>query len=244
MTARTNSDESHDGVWFQNSIALRGPPLVEAEELAEALLPKHLAVVVRRSSARLDEGVAEAPVVPLLMVVLEVLGEDGPEVALAERDDVVQTVFANAPDEALRVGVQIGRARRQPKDLDARAGEHAAERLRVERIPVDDEVTLLEEETVDGVGEVPRDLKHPRLAGGVSHTGEGDAPRGDLHHEEDVVADEADRGEDLGGEEVGRGDGVPVPANEGAPGRVLAPLEGAWSRGAIPSWRDAVSARR
>ena len=56
--------------------------------------------------------------------------------ALAEWDGVVQTVFADAADEALDVGLQIRRAGRQPEDLHARVGEHAAERIGVEPVAV------------------------------------------------------------------------------------------------------------
>jgi hypothetical protein len=48
-------------------------PFIEAQESAEALLPSHLAVVVRGSGPRVDQPVVEALVIALEVVVLDVV---------------------------------------------------------------------------------------------------------------------------------------------------------------------------
>jgi len=53
-------------------------------------------------------------------VVVDVFSENATQVSLAEDDDVIQALSANRTKEAFADWVQIGRARRNPHDLDPR----------------------------------------------------------------------------------------------------------------------------
>jgi len=191
--------------------------VVEVEEPPETLLAEHLTVVVHGAGAGVDERVVETLVVPLLVVVLEELAENAAEVGFAEGDDVVEALVADGAHEALGVGVEIGTAWRDADDAHALVGEQPTERGGVEWVAVGDQEALAGEEAIERVGEVATDLLHPGVGGPVDDAREMDPPGRELDDEEDVVADQAEEGEDLDGEEVRRGDGVPVAAQEGAP---------------------------
>jgi hypothetical protein len=55
-----------------------------------------------------DESVLESLMVPLAMVVLDKLDQRTPEVALAERDHVVESLLSDRSYESLRVGIGVG----------------------------------------------------------------------------------------------------------------------------------------
>jgi hypothetical protein len=61
--------------------------------------------------SRERDDVAQPLVVPLLVVVRDVLAQDGAQVGFAERDDLRETLALDGPHEALSMGVQIRRAR-------------------------------------------------------------------------------------------------------------------------------------
>ena len=76
---------------------------------------------------------------------------------------------------------------------------------------------LVEKKPVDAIDEIARDLHHPRGVGVWRGPGEADAPGGQFDGDEHVDGDEAARRPDLDGEEIGRGEGAPMRAQEGAP---------------------------
>lgn len=59
---------------------------------------------------RLDDPV-EALVNPLVMIVLEVLGQDVPQLLFSGEDEMTETFLFYGPDEPLGVGIQIRTAR-------------------------------------------------------------------------------------------------------------------------------------
>jgi hypothetical protein len=56
--------------------------------------------------------------------VRDVLGQGLPEVPLAEGNDAIETFLFNGPDEALGVGVGIGRLKRRLHDMDSGILQH------------------------------------------------------------------------------------------------------------------------
>ena len=62
---------------------------------------------------RLNRHIADALVWPLGVVVFDVLIEHVPQLLLSEEDHLVQAFLLDGSDEALRVGVEVRRARRQ-----------------------------------------------------------------------------------------------------------------------------------
>ena len=105
---------------------LRSAPSIGAQESTEALLPDHFGVVIRGSGARLDEAVAEALVVALKMVVLEVLAENVPEMGHAQRDDVIEALLADGAHESFRVGVEVRASSGESDDVDPGVFEKSA----------------------------------------------------------------------------------------------------------------------
>ena len=66
------------------------------------------------------------------------------------------------------------------------------------------------EEAVAGVGQVSRDLRHPRLVRLTRDPGDLHGAGLELHDEEDDVPDQSGHGQHLDGEEVGRRQPVPM----------------------------------
>ena len=126
----------------------------------------HLAVVVGRAGSRFDELVVEALVVAFDMVVLEVFAEHASEMRLAEGNGVLEAVIANGADEPFGVRVQIRTSRWEADHFDPNIGEESAERGGVERIAVEDQEALAEEEAVEEVpaGGPRRDLRARALS--------------------------------------------------------------------------------
>ncbi len=75
---------------------------------------------------RIDESVAEALVVSLMMVVHQELVDGSAKRILAKEDHAIQTALSYGPDPSLGVSVQIRRPRRKPHGFDARTLEQVA----------------------------------------------------------------------------------------------------------------------
>ena len=64
---------------------------------------------------------------PLGVVVRDVLADESAQMALAERDDTVETLLFDRPDKPFGVGVEIGTLRRQSDGLDATTRQELGE---------------------------------------------------------------------------------------------------------------------
>jgi hypothetical protein len=84
-----------------------------------------------------------------------------PKVALAQRNDLGQTLGLDGANESLRVGVQVGASRRELHCLDAARIEKLPERLCEQWIAIVDEVASSVQESIIGIGEISRNLLHP-----------------------------------------------------------------------------------
>ena len=140
-----------------------------AEDPTESFAPADGAVARPRERQRND--VAEALVVPLVVIVFDVLANERSQVLLTERDDVPQALGLDRTDEALGVRVQVRASRRKAKQLHVGGREQRLELGRVQRVPVHDQVASLPEEAARHVGEVAADLRHPRAVGAVREAG-------------------------------------------------------------------------
>jgi hypothetical protein len=58
---------------------------------------------------RVNQFIGEALMIALAMVVLDVLGDRAPEMALAERDDPIEAFLLDRPHEAFGVGIRVRR---------------------------------------------------------------------------------------------------------------------------------------
>src|SRR5262249_51140218 len=66
------------------------------------------------------------------------------------------------------------------------------------------------QEPIFGIGEIARDLDHPRAVRLGTDAGDFDARSAELHDEVDVVPDQSTDGEDLHSEKITRRNGAPV----------------------------------
>ena len=65
-----------------------------------------------------DQFVLKALVVSLTVVMLDVLGDRPSEMAFTERNHAVEALVFDRADEALRVGVRVGRPKRRLHHAD------------------------------------------------------------------------------------------------------------------------------
>ena len=84
----------------------------------------------------LQKPVVESLMVALAVVVLNVLLREEADVALTERDHTSETFLFDRPNKPFGVRVEIGTPRRQPKGLDAGAGQEVGNDMGIEGIPV------------------------------------------------------------------------------------------------------------
>ena len=82
--------------------------MIRSQQSAEALDTDDLTVTALMP--RLDDPI-DALVNPLMMIVLEILREDVPQLLFGEEDQVIETLLFDGSHEAFRVGVQIGTTR-------------------------------------------------------------------------------------------------------------------------------------
>jgi len=209
-----------------SAIRLRRRGVVVLEQSAEPHSAKDTGLTRTKINAtfRGDAAVSEPLMYSFRMVMDHVFSDRAMEMPLAERNDPVETLAANRAHPSLHECVQVRAAAREPADPRPMILEEPAELSGEERVAVDDQHPRLPEEAVEGVGQVPRDLHHPLLAGIARDPSDMDSPGLELHDEEDVVADEAAKGEHLDREEVGPEEPVPVRREEVAPGGLAAPF--------------------
>jgi pSer/pThr/pTyr-binding forkhead associated (FHA) protein len=95
-------------VVFRSSIAAlsRDLSLIEVEDAAEALSALDTAGAGRSARLRQGDDVADTLMVPFVVVVLDVLGQDMTQVALAERDHVAKAFLTDGSHEAFRERVE------------------------------------------------------------------------------------------------------------------------------------------
>ena len=116
-------------VQFSADPTTRGP-LVEIEQSAKPLAVPHAAGPVGGWRAR-DESIGETVMIPLAppMIVVDELRDQVPQVPLAERNDAIETLLLDRPDESHGVthGVTSGvrRAFRRQDHADASLARHA-----------------------------------------------------------------------------------------------------------------------
>ena len=116
-------------VQFSADPTTRGP-LVEIEQSAKPLAVPHAAGPVGGWRAR-DKSIGETVMIPLAppMIVVDELRDQVPQVPLAERNDAIETLLLDRPDESHGVthGVTSGvrRAFRRQDHADASLARHA-----------------------------------------------------------------------------------------------------------------------
>ena len=135
----------------------------------------------------MQELVVESLVVSLTMVMLDVLVDDEAQMPLAERDDTMEALLFDRPDEPLGIGVEIRALRRQPDWPNIATCQDLAKDPRVEGIAVMNQLARGPQEAVDRIGQIAGHLLQPPAIG--LRVDPGDVyPAGlQLDHEEDEI---------------------------------------------------------
>ncbi len=97
-----------------------------------------------------------------LVVVVTVVSENSSQVRLIQDNEPIQTLLAQCPNPSLRIGIGIRRATRRPNDFYSFGLEHRIESSGEFRVPIMDQETYRQLVLVQGPGQLPRLLGHPR----------------------------------------------------------------------------------
>ena len=141
--------------------ASRRLAMVGSQQSAESFDADNLALVP--FVLWLDDLV-DALVYPLMMIVLEILGQDVPQLLFGEEDQVTETLLFDGSHEAFRVGIQIGAAWGQFHWLHPGGLENTLKLGRIQWVAVMDQVLLASEEA-SVTAYVSSDLRHPGTVG-------------------------------------------------------------------------------
>ena len=135
----------------------------------------------------MPELVVESLVVSLTMVVLDVLVDDEVHMPLAERDDTMEALLFDRPDEPLGRGVEIRAFRWQPDWLNIATRQDRAKAPRVEGIAVMHQLARGPQEAVDRVGQIAGQLLQPPAIGLRVEPGAVPPAGRQLDHDEDDI---------------------------------------------------------
>ena len=89
-----------------------------------------------------DQSVSDALVVSLAVIVLHVLVDDVSEMPATEEDHPIETFRLDRSDEAFSEGIQVRALGREFDATNTSGVESVRELLRVQRIPIVDEIAL------------------------------------------------------------------------------------------------------
>ncbi len=103
--------------------------MIEVEDATKPLASSDLvgiSVVVARFGRGRDQSTTEAVMEAFGIVVVDILSDEMPKVALAEDDEVVEAFVSDGADEALSERIAVGAAARYADTFDALVAEHGA----------------------------------------------------------------------------------------------------------------------
>jgi len=182
------SDSSECGSVDRWSGLLGSLPEVVAQEPAEAGPTENSALLPADLRPGVDQGVFEALVISLLVIMRHVFADRVVEVSLTEDHEPTQAFSLDRAHKSLGEGVQVGAARRKGHDLNATMPQEVFKGLGEEWVPVKDQVGLPSQEAVEVIEEVPSDLEEPMTVWVSLDPSNVDAASSKLHDEEDGVA--------------------------------------------------------
>ena len=160
-------------------------------------MPLHVGVRASRRWRSLQELVVESLVVSLTMVMLDVLVNDEAQMPLAERDDAMEALLFDRPDEPLGIGVEIRILRRQPDWPNIATRQDLAKDLRVEGIAVMNQLARGPQEAIDRIGQIAGHLLHPPAIGLRVDPDDVHTAGLQRDHEEDEIPPKTGQGEHL-----------------------------------------------
>ena len=95
--------------------------MIITQEPTEALTASHGLRAADVRVPREQQDIALPLMVSLSMVMLDIFAQRPPQGALTEQNNLGQALFLHRPDPALRMGIQVGAARRQRERFDPMA---------------------------------------------------------------------------------------------------------------------------
>ena len=122
---------------------------------------------------------------------------------------VTQALGLDRPDKTLGIRVQVRASRRQAQKLHVARCQDLFEVSRVQRVPVDDQMARVFQESACRVREVASDLRHPCPVGTGRDAGDVNATSLQIDDEEHEVANKTADRQHFNAEEVRRCDGAP-----------------------------------
>ena len=121
------------------------------------------------------------------VIVRDVLANSCSKRIFAKEDHSFQAVFLDRPDKPFRIGIQVGRSWWKLHRVDSGLVEEADKILRVERIAVINQISILLQETILAIGDVASDLSHSESIWASRDSAELYSSRRQLNEEEDQV---------------------------------------------------------
>ena len=136
---------------------------------------------------------------------------------LAEEDHSAEALFLHRSHKPLDVWRQIRRSGRKAKATGIFSLQHLAKRLAVLRIPIHQQVPCAQEKSIEGIGQIPAALLHPRFVRVDRGARKVNSPARHVHHEQQVIRYQTMLRPDLDGGEVNRPENIPVGLEESLP---------------------------
>ncbi|MFT7077025.1 MAG: hypothetical protein ACJA0P_003043 [Planctomycetota bacterium] len=113
----------------------------------------------------------------------QVLAKRSPERSLAEEDHPAKALLFDGADEALGVRVAVRRTRRRENRFNSPTRQKRLEALRELGVAIDDQLRMDLEEAIDGICQVPSDLRHEGLIGRSCRSGDMHSAGRQIDHE-------------------------------------------------------------
>src|ERR1019366_10564477 len=129
----------------------------------------------------------------MAVVVTGIAAKDPLQMPSVYNEEVVETLGADGPDEALRISIRVRCPKWSQKDLGTLGSEDLVEADHVLRITVSDEEPWVQSFVGEVTGQVPRLLGDPRAIGMLGDPSDPDSPTPDLDEEQDVEPPEQHR---------------------------------------------------
>ena len=111
------------------------------------------------------------------VIMVDVFGDHRAQMTLAEQNDVVETVLSDRENESFGEGIQIRAVGRQYQRLHTAVAQQPAERAGVDRVSVENEMSLVSQEAVRGIEHVASDLHDPCAVRLMNDTSDVDPAR-------------------------------------------------------------------
>ena len=135
--------------------------MVELEQSAEPFPTSDCANSGRGLCVAIDQGIGQALMVPFEMVVSHVFGDGQSQVPLSKRNQSFKALALNRKHKSLRESDQVRTVCWQPHRFDTSLVQGLSRCLRVQWIPVEQQIPLAQQEPIDGTDEVSCHLIHP-----------------------------------------------------------------------------------